>query len=293
MACRIENAREWKTRALLEADSHKENMCVTLTFAPEHLPEGGSLDPKLFTKWMKRFRFAVDRDLPGTKVRYYQVAEYGGEHQRPHHHVIVFGLRCHYGYQVLKPGGGYECQCDTHKILRETWTFGHVKVQEFTKGTVQYLTEYLINKRSGERAKEFLKGRHPEYCTMSRRPGIGHLFIPKIAEVFKHTERRAPKRRIIDVPSGVRMGKAMQPFGRYYRRKLRVACGRDESCPAETLELARQKTAIVFEGARKILKQHVKSERALVQQIMSEANEQPARNMVARLRNKGRVRHGR
>ena len=79
---------------LLEAECHKENSFVTLTYAPENedkleFHEGfPSLDPSHATKFIKKIR----KKLEPHKLRYYLVGEYGSQTQRPHYHLVLFGM---------------------------------------------------------------------------------------------------------------------------------------------------------------------------------------------------------
>src|SRR4051794_29862641 len=57
IGCRLERSRQWAIRCSHEAKLHEENCFITLTYAPEHLPPGGTLVVKDFQDFMKRLRF--------------------------------------------------------------------------------------------------------------------------------------------------------------------------------------------------------------------------------------------
>lgn len=62
IGCRLAHSRDWATRCVHEAHMHDYNCFITLTYSPEHLPEGGTLVRKHFTDFMKRLRKALAVD---------------------------------------------------------------------------------------------------------------------------------------------------------------------------------------------------------------------------------------
>lgn len=94
MPCRLNKRRVWAHRIMLEAYQYEHNAFVTLTYAPEKLPENGSLVPEHVQSWLKRLRARV----APSKFRFFLVGEYGDESERPHYHAALFGFRsCVYG----------------------------------------------------------------------------------------------------------------------------------------------------------------------------------------------------
>ena len=88
MACRLNKQREKAMRIGHELQYHKESVFITLTYDPEHLPENGSLVKSDVQKFLKRLR----KRLGVERVRYFLCGEYGELGNRPHYHLIVFGL---------------------------------------------------------------------------------------------------------------------------------------------------------------------------------------------------------
>ena len=88
IGCRLDYSRKWAIRCVLEAQMHKENCFLTLTYDDEHLPKGEKLEKEEMQKFWKRLRKAT-----GTKIRYYMAGEYGTEGGRPHYHACVFGWK--------------------------------------------------------------------------------------------------------------------------------------------------------------------------------------------------------
>lgn len=92
-----------------------------------------------------------------------------------------------------------------------------------------------------------LKGRHPEFCRMSLRPGIGLDAMHDVASVLMQFDLDT---READVPSALRHGSRTLPLGRYLRRYLRTLVGKDASAPQETLDAIKEKLQPLFEAAK-------------------------------------------
>jgi len=201
LPCRINRRRLWTHRIMLESLKHAKNCFVTLTYSPEELPEDLSVSPEDLRNFFKRLRFAVDP----VRIRYFAVAEYGDETQRPHYHAAIFGL-------------GSE---DSEKI-ELAWNRGYCSVGTLTKDSAQYVAGY-VTKKMTKSDDPRLKGRYPEFARMSLRPGIG---APAVADVAKalSTARGAPiLESHSDVPCFLQHGNKQMPLGRYLRGKLRDA----------------------------------------------------------------------
>lgn len=88
-ACRRSKRKEWTRRLVHEgyAHGHKAVYC-TLTYKNEYLPKNFSLDVRDLQLFFKRLR----KKLGDKKIRYYACGEYCPTTQRPHYHLIIFGL---------------------------------------------------------------------------------------------------------------------------------------------------------------------------------------------------------
>lgn len=177
IGCRLERAREWSVRCMHEASLYEENSFVTLTYDDAHLPEGGSLRPDDFVRFMKRLRHVK----PG--VRFFQCGEYGDRFGRPHHHAVLFncGFADREFYRERKG-----VRLDTSRELAELWPYGFSTVGEVTFDSAGYVARYTLKKVGGAAP---LPGRMKEYLTMSRRPGIGRGWIDKFhKDVYPNDE---------------------------------------------------------------------------------------------------------
>ncbi|AZL82924.1 replication initiator protein, partial [Apis mellifera associated microvirus 50] len=205
MPCRINRRREWTSRMMLELQGHTVSWFVTLTYAPEFLPEGGTLVPKHAQDWLKRLRTAT-----GEKIRFYLVGEYGDKSWRPHYHAILFG-----GPSTPDP-------------ILATWHFGLGHVGFVTAESIQYVASYVEKKMTSSK-DDRLNGRYPEFARMSRKPGIGALAVDNM--FGKALTSKVGVDAIIregDVPSMVRFEGKKWPLGRYLRSRARAAAGFEE-----------------------------------------------------------------
>lgn len=200
-ACRIDRARGWTARILLEARLHNHNAFATLTYNKEHLPPGGTLvrrDTQLFLKRLRKL-------YPSKTVRYFGVGEYGDESGRPHYHLCLFGVSL------------FDLE-----IVAKAWTcpkckkpIGFVQLDELNEGTAGYVAQYVVKKWTNPHdrfVKPLLAGRYQEFAFMSLRPGIGGDAAPIIAQAIRDKDDQ--------IPSTFRMGGTLRPLGRYVKSRV-------------------------------------------------------------------------
>lgn len=223
IGCRLDRATMWMARICHEASLHNDrggNSFVTLTYNDENIPDNWSLDKSHFTKFMKRLR----KKHTGKKIRYFQCGEYGNickhglptEYDnpyrcphcnvgRPHHHAILFN---HTYNDLIETGGSKDHKYYTSEELTNTWKYGITQVGTVTPQSAGYVARYCIKKVNGSRQDEHYQSiepktgeityLHPEYATMSRRPGIGKEWYDKYAtDVFPSDETPVPGRGVI------------------------------------------------------------------------------------------------
>lgn len=175
IGCRLEKSRQWAVRCIHEAKLHEHNCFVTLTYAPEFLPPNGSLVVKDCQNFLKRLRKAV---YPA-KIRFFNAGEYGARLQRPHYHMIIFG----YDFPDKKPWSvvhGYTYYRSA--LLEKVWPFGFSMIGSVTFESAAYVARYIMKKQYGDGADEYYSGRHPEFTTCSRRPGIAADWFKRFAK---------------------------------------------------------------------------------------------------------------
>lgn len=170
IGCRILRAQDWAIRCVHESKMHQFNRFVTLTYRPEALPPGGTLRPRDFVLFMKKLRKAY-----GNGIRFYQVGEYGANLKRPHHHVLLFGMRFR-DERLFRRGSKPQWSSDH---LDQLWGNGFTSISEVNYSTAMYCSKYATKVIRGAPAADHYGGKLPEYATMSRRPGIGTSWYQK------------------------------------------------------------------------------------------------------------------
>ena len=180
IGCRLERSRQWAVRCMHEASMYRNNCFVTLTYSNEYLPENMSLVKADFQKFMKRLRKRC-----GSAVRYYYCGEYGENFGRPHYHAILFGYD--FKDKVYWRQNTNGDRCYRSAFLEELWPFGLCEIGDVTFQSAAYVARYVMKKRTGKDADEYYNGRLPEFNDMSRRPGIGALWLEKYqGDVYPH-----------------------------------------------------------------------------------------------------------
>lgn len=200
IGCRIDQSRAWAIRIVHEASLHEDNQFLTLTYAPEHLPRSGSLQPRHFTDFMKRYR----KHVYPKKIRYFHCGEYGEKLSRPHYHAIIFGHR----FGDLDP---VRPRLFSSPTLESLWGHGFVTIGDVSIESAAYVARYVCKKITGPNACKHYETMdtttgevhqvRPEYVTMSRRPGIAHDWFRQFhSDVFnydyvihKGKKQRTPK----------------------------------------------------------------------------------------------------
>jgi len=179
IGCRLDRAKDWAVRCVQEASLHKENCFLTLTYNDQNLPADGSLRPRDFTLFMKLLR----KRISPVKVRFFQCGEYGNKLERPHHHCIIFGWRPE---DTVLFKNSKNIKLWRSPLIESLWKHGFSTVGNVNYESAAYVARYILKKVTGDIAEDHYKGKHPEYITMSRRPGIAGLWIEKYKEdVFK------------------------------------------------------------------------------------------------------------
>lgn len=228
MPCRLNRRRIWSHRILLESRLYEDNAFVTLTYDEEHLPANGSVVPDDVQLWIKRLR----KHWEPRKLRFFCVGEYGDSSFRPHYHAALFNFPCCVnGLSQFRRRfniSGLHC-CVACDSVASTWSKGNVVLGRIEDASASYLAGY-VTKKMTDKGDPRLNGKHPEFCRMSLRPGIGGDAMWDVADVLLRYELER-----LDTGS-LRHGSKELPLGRYLQRRLRGMCGKDEKAPQEVLD---------------------------------------------------------
>lgn len=183
IGCRIDRSRMWAIRCVHEAKFHLRNSFVTLTYDQNNIPTSNSLVKEHLQLFFKRLRKA------GYVFRYYACGEYGEDSNRPHYHVVFFGINFDFDRkQHSKPRDGVTLY--TSKILSDTWGMGHCIIGDFSYQSAAYVARYCMKKHNitGEDDYHYTRvdsssgeifNIQPEFALMSRRPGLGSDWYDK------------------------------------------------------------------------------------------------------------------
>jgi hypothetical protein len=187
--CRLEYSRQWAVRCHHEAQMHEHNSFLTLTYAPEYLPEDNSVHKEELQKFFKKLRRTLDYHQ-GKKIRYFACGEYGETLNRPHYHALIFGYD--FPDKVLHKKTKSGDLLFTSKQLDALWGKGWAYIGNVTFQSAAYVARYVMKKRKGDpdnidpktgkSNKEHyqivdsdtgeIHQLEPEFCIMSRNPGI-------------------------------------------------------------------------------------------------------------------------
>lgn len=183
IGCRLDYSRQWAVRCVHEAQMHEDNCFITLTFNPEEIVKRKnpySLDIKEFQKFMHRMRQKYDH-----KIRFFHCGEYGELNKRPHYHALLFG-HDFMDKKLWSVREGHRLYISEE--LQNLWPYGFSTIGELNFDTAAYCARYIMKKQTGEGAPEHYQhvdedgvvwDLAPEYCTMSRRNGIGYEWYQK------------------------------------------------------------------------------------------------------------------
>lgn len=213
IGCRMDYARQWANRLMLELESFKNDpdhtgnaYFVTLTINDDHIddyrtsdcvrrgdakqldvlrpyadPDTGvhlgwshSLNKTDLQLFLKRLR----KYHPDDRIRFFACGEYGEKSCRPHYHLIIFGLTLDDNDLTFykKSGLGYDYM--NSKYIEKCWPFGYNVVAPVTWESCCYVSRYMMKKIIGTEGKKIYDKFNltPPYTVMSRRPGIAHKY---------------------------------------------------------------------------------------------------------------------
>lgn len=276
IGCKLERARQWSIRMMHEARYHDRNCFLTLTYNDQALPQDYGLDLRHWQLFFKKLRMALTVRCSHVRgehsahirayaqhhtirIRFFACGEYGDGTARPHYHAIVFGYDPpdKVFHSVSKSGE----KMYVSPSLEKLWGHGHVKVQDVTLRSCNYVARYVTKKIKGNdqyQADHYYRlspvdGQYhsvrPEFAVMSRKPGIAYKFFQEFkGDIF---------------PSGYLIvdGRKQRPPAYYLklltqeeqdRLKLQTAGHRKRHKQHSTMERRRIRAEIVSTRAEKL-----------------------------------------
>ncbi len=201
-ACRMQYARQWANRCMLELQDHDSAFFVTLTYNNDMVPMSQYVDEEtgevfdsltLRKRDLQLFFKRLRKHFPDDHIRYYACGEYGGKTYRPHYHAIIYGLHLNdlVFYKKNELGQNYY----TSQSLSDVWRkevgkkeykyYGHVIVGEVTWESCSYTARYVMKKLKGKEAEFYGKFNvEPEFTVCSRRPGIARNYFDLHPDIY-------------------------------------------------------------------------------------------------------------
>ena len=157
IACRANNASQWATRVMHEAQYVESACFITLTYSPEYVPKDYSLRKSDLQKFLKRLRITLHREHLGHIRAFLACGEYGKKRGRPHYHILLLGWS---PSDLVYFGTSYSGEpIYISKFLERIWKYGFCPVGTLTGRSAAYVARYskkLLN-NAGERTKPFVE----------------------------------------------------------------------------------------------------------------------------------------
>lgn len=201
LGCRLDYAKRWSDRMILEYDHTKKAVFITLTYNDDNLPdpvineETGEVCFPLVkldvSTFMKNLRSRVPYVSRKEKLRFFASGEYGPTTHRPHYHLILFGTDLEEIGNIagLEFAGKNELKQIywNSPFLNNVWNKGFVQVSEASYDTMNYVARYTAKKAQGDSyAKD--NGIQEEFSLMSRNPGIGAFYAQEHEDDVRKTK---------------------------------------------------------------------------------------------------------
>lgn len=229
LGCRLDYAKMWSDRIVLESMNYEYNWFVTLTYDDDNLRFSdisgvATLVPDDVTLFIKKLREYYRTTYDHIGIRYYYSGEYGDSSARPHYHLCFFNLPLDdLIYYNKSPLGDIYYNSP---LLEKLWSFGFVVVGELTYSSAGYTARYVTKKAKKYYDKELLfkNGVVPEFVRMSRRPGIASSYYQEnISSLLKGDKIYLPDGKLGRVP-------------RYYVDKFKEVSEKDVAIYKSNLE---------------------------------------------------------
>lgn len=175
IGCRLDYAREWSNRMLLELADNPKGIYVTLTYNDDNVPLSDKGYMSTSVKDCQLFFKRLRKKYSHLKIRYFLGAEYGPLNNRPHYHAILFGIALDdFDDLVFYKYNNLGQPLYISKSFAEIWGNGFCTLGSVSSNSCAYTARYMLKKLKGFNRIDYdAKGIQPEFSLCSRRPGIG------------------------------------------------------------------------------------------------------------------------
>lgn len=177
--CRSQKRREWALRLTHELSYWPQSSFLTLTYSDSFLPIGPYAWPTLRKDDLQRFFKRLRKRI--TPVRYFACGEYGDNTQRPHYHLIMYGLGLEDEHKQIVMDSWPLCDWDNPSIREGS--FGLVEQK-----SIQYVAKYINKLLTGDSAYEMYEalGREPLFRLVSQ--GLGARYADNNAQQIQQQQ---------------------------------------------------------------------------------------------------------
>lgn len=213
--CRLDYARNWSVRCMLESLQYEHNYFVTLTYDDEHLSKenivsyvpcnldtgevittsdgdiilshSATLVKAHLTQFMKSLREYFQRVYNHTGIRFFACGEYGSKTMRPHFHLILFNCPIP-DLELYKTNFQGDTYWFSDILQHKIWKRGIVVVAKCNYNTCSYVARYMLKKQKGKGA-EIYHSLHiePPFSRASRMPGIArNYYDSNSVKIYKY-----------------------------------------------------------------------------------------------------------
>lgn len=232
LICKHKKRISFAYRCEAESQMHSaQPLFITLTYNNEYLPEDELLHYEHVQNFLKRLRIRLSREygISQQSLRYACCGEYTPTTNRPHYHLIVWGMP--YIEEAGKPALFDLIDKTWSKYDRHTRTYHHmgrtqVKVSNNAKGVGKYIGKYISKNSDAEQADGFLH-------SSTRNGGIGTPWInankhylldnPDLLEL-KYTDKFTGKTKRMPLVKYF-IDKTFPSVSRYIPQEVRYAFG--------------------------------------------------------------------
>lgn len=224
LGCRLDHAREWATRLVLEGSMYSDdhNWFLTLTYNDEHLHKVSDILPSLdefddfiadasifnedrfheisdlddytlfpldVQAFVKRLRRRYEYKYNHKGIRIFYCGEYGEKYGRPHYHLIVFNCPIE---DLVHIGSNFQGdRYYSSDLINSLWLdknkqpLGFIQIGEFNRATACYTARYVVKKQKDDFEIPERSFAVRPFLRSSRNPGIGASYLEDYDNIEK------------------------------------------------------------------------------------------------------------
>lgn len=198
LACRLDKARDWATRIMIERSLCEQSCFLTLTYDDVHVPRTCYAEPingevvgdsyTLCKRDLQLFMKRLRKHIRGQKIKYFACGEYGDSTARPHYHVIILGW-CPDDLELFRLVDGNPYYLS--ELVERLWSqdgckIGNCIIGEVTMQSAGYVARYTTKKLYGQDSCYYdALNLEPPFVCMSLKPALAYeYFVDNLDKIF-------------------------------------------------------------------------------------------------------------